>query len=234
MAWRRPGSGQARSWLPRVRFGFPRVGPQPAQGLAEELTEHNLYIKQYALLTSGIVSPEWDPSGDGKSWARMRLKARIKSVQRVGGNRDVYVQQDARHLQWAEGASKTISANATSYYDATLNVPIRPAGKLGLSVFPWLGLTADDSRTQTGSLGSGDWRYVGYISDVVTYAADLEYTADVESSVAAASGTRQRHRRDVLQRAAGGGPAIRGQAPPGGRSSQPGLRGRGSAPTGRP
>ena len=187
----RSGSGPVRNWLPRMRFGFPRVGPRPAQGVAEELTEHNLYIRQYALLTSGIVSPEWDPSGDGKSWARMQLKARIKSVQRVGGNRDVYVQQDARHLQWAEGASKTISANATPYYDATLNVPIPGAGKLSLSVFPWLGSTADDSRTQTGSLGSGDWRYVGYTSDVVTYAADLEYTAQVASSVAAASGTRQ-------------------------------------------
>jgi hypothetical protein len=163
-----------------------------APEIAEELSEHNLYNRQYAWLTSGMLSPEWDPAGDGKSWARMKTTGRLTAVQRVGGNRDVYVQQDARHLQWAEGRSKTISGNATAYYDTTLKIPSGMLKKLAVTLFPWAGVTADNSRTETGVLGSGDWRYKGYTTDVVTYAADVKFTADVQSSVPSARGRRSR------------------------------------------
>jgi hypothetical protein len=183
-------AGRAWKRLPRLRFGFPRVGPRPAQGVAEELREHNLHNRQYAWLTSGMLSPEWDPEGDGASWARMRLTGRITSVQRVGGSRDAYVQQDARHLQSAEGASKTISSNVAAFYDSTLHVPTGRFKKLAATLFPWVGITSGSSRTQSGLLGSGDWRYKGYVTDEVTYAADVTVTADVESSVASARGKK--------------------------------------------
>jgi len=43
-------------------------------------------------------------------------------------------------------------------------------------------MSAGESRGQAGALGSGDWRYVGYTTDVVTYAMAVTYTAEVSSS----------------------------------------------------
>jgi hypothetical protein len=173
-------------------------------GLREEFSEHNLFIRQYMLMTSGIVSPEWDLDGDaaadagsekagsGQRWARLHLTARMTAVERAGGGRDNYVQQDARHLQWAAGAARTVSGSSAVYVDPTVNIPLPGSAMASGTFFPWAGLSQGQSRGQAGALGSGDWRYVGYTTDVVTYAVTVSYTARVSSSHGPANGTEQR------------------------------------------